>query len=74
MYENGNKIAPTIQNDIFDTLNIIKQLLIAEFALVGTLCAMETTNAWPLPLRDERQHRDFSCVYLATIGMYAFCV
>ena len=59
MYENGNKIAPTIQNDIFDTLNIIKQLLIAEFALVGTLCAMETTNAWPLPLRDERQHRDF---------------
>ena len=28
----------------------------------------------PFPLCDERQHRYFSCVYLATKGMYAFCV
>ena len=59
MYENGIKGTPTIKSDIFDTINISKQFLIAGFALVGTLCAMETTNAWPLPLRDERQHRDF---------------
>ena len=28
----------------------------------------------PFPLCDERQHRYFSCVYLATKGMYTFSV
>ena len=75
VYENGIKITPTIESDIFDTLNISKQLLIAGFALVGTLCVMETTNSWPLPPPWWATAQRFcSCVYLATIGIYVFCV
>ena len=73
VYENGIKVTPTIQSDIFDTSNTSNHLAIAGFALVRIRCAIETTNAGPpSPSLVSDSTENFSCVYLPIPGMYAF--
>ena len=75
VYENGIKVTPTIQSDIFDTSNTSNHLAIAGFALVRIRCAIETTNAGPpSPSLVSDSTENFSCVYLPITGMYAFWV
>ena len=72
VYENGIKVTPTIQSDIFDTLNTSNHLAIAGFALVRIRFAIETTNAGPSPSLVSDSTEKFSCVYLPIPGMSAF--
>ena len=75
VYENGIKVTPTIQSDIFDTSNTSNHLAIAGFALVRIRCAIETTNAGPpSPSLVSDSTENFSCVYPPITRMYAFWV